>query len=200
MADTASALPWHLRGNWAPLLEERTASGLRVEGAIPPGLNGTYIRTGPNPKSGRSHHWFLGDGMVHGIRLRNGKAEWHRNRFVQTPNITDPIDRPPNAPRDLGRGTANTHVLLHGKQILCLNEASWPWLIDQDLNTLGCQNYDGALTCSMTAHPKVCPETGELLAFSYFAFAPLSSTSYAWAPTGAEAGRGDQHPEHGDDA
>lgn len=170
MADTASDLPWHLRGNWAPLLEERTTSDLRVDGAIPPELSGTYIRTGPNPKSGKSQHWFLGDGMVHGIRLRNGRAEWHRNRFVQTPNITDPIVRPVTAPRELGRGTANTHVLAHGKQILCLNESSWPWQIDQDLNTLGCENYGGALTCSMTAHPKVCPETGELLAFSYFAF------------------------------
>lgn len=110
--------------------------------------------------------------MVHGIRLINGKAEWHRNRFVQTPNITDPVVRPVTAPRELGRGTGNTHVLLHGKQILCLNESSWPWLIDQDLNTLGCENYGGALACSMTAHPKVCPETGELLAFSYFAFKP----------------------------
>ena len=172
MAHAASALPWHLRGNWAPLLQERTASGLQVEGTIPPELSGTYIRTGPNPKSGSSPHWFLGDGMVHGIRLRNGKAEWHRNRFVQTPNITDPVERPVTAPRELARGTGNTHVLAHGRQILCLNESSWPWLIDQDLNTLGCQNYNGALTCSMTAHPKVCPETGELLAFSYFAFAP----------------------------
>ncbi len=43
-------------------------------------------------------------------------------------------------------------------------------MIDQDLNTLGCENYGGALTCSMTAHPKICPETGDLLAFSYFAF------------------------------
>ncbi len=170
MADTASALPWHLRGNWAPLLQERTAFGLQVDGAIPPELSGTFIRTGPNPKSGKSPHWFLGDGMVHGIRLRNGKAEWYRNRFVQTPNITDPVERPVTAPRELGRGTVNTHVLAHGKQILCLNESSWPWLIDQDLNTLGCENYKGALTCSMTAHPKVCPETGELLAFSYFAF------------------------------
>ena len=172
MADTASALPWHLRGNWAPLLQERTASGLQVEGSIPPELSGTYIRTGPNPKLGNSPHWFLGDGMVHGIRLRNGKAQWYRNRFVQTPNITDPVERSVTAPRELVRGTGNTHVLAHGRQILCLNESSWPWLIDQDLNTLGCQNYNGALTCSMTAHPKICPETGELLAFSYFAFAP----------------------------
>ncbi|MFN4224931.1 MAG: carotenoid oxygenase family protein [Hyphomonas sp.] len=170
MADTTTALPWHLRGNWAPLPDDRTETQLEVEGAIPPELNGTYIRTGPNPKSGTSAHWFLGDGMVHGIRLRQGKAEWYRNRFVQTPNITEPEGRGKRG--DLRRGTGNTHVLVHGQEILCLNESAWPWRIDQDLNTLGVQNYGGALTSSMTAHPKVCPETGELLAFSYFSFTP----------------------------
>lgn len=170
MADTGPQPPWHLRDNWAPLLEEQTAGPLDVEGAIPPELNGTYIRTGPNPKSGSSAHWFLGDGMVHGVRLRAGRAEWYRNRFVQTPDITQPGI--PAARGDLRRGKANTHVVAHGKQILCLNESAWPWMIDQDLNTLGVQNYDGRLPCSMTAHPKVCPETGELLAFSYYAFRP----------------------------
>ncbi|MBI1400195.1 carotenoid oxygenase family protein [Hyphomonas sp.] len=170
MADTGLALPWHLRGNWAPLQDERTDGALEVEGSIPPELNGTYIRTGPNPKSGSSAHWFLGDGMVHGIRLKGGKAEWYRNRFVRTPSITEP--KAPPVRGDLRRGTGNTHVLAHGKQILCLNESAWPWMIDQDLNTVGCQNYQGKLPCSMTAHPKVCPETGELLAFSYFSFRP----------------------------
>ena len=28
-------------------------------------------------------HWFSGTGMVHGVRLREGRAEWHRNRFVR---------------------------------------------------------------------------------------------------------------------
>ena len=61
--------------------------------------------------------------------------------------------------------------MAHNKKILCLEEAHWPWTIDADLNTVGCENYGGALTCSMTAHPKVCSTTGELLAFSYFNFA-----------------------------
>ena len=53
--DTAVNLtdvPWHLRNNWAPVLDERTDRDLRVEGAIPPELTGTYVRTGPNPASG----------------------------------------------------------------------------------------------------------------------------------------------------
>ena len=83
--------PWFLRGNWAPTQQQHTSSELTVEGNIPPQLNGLYVRTGPNPASGTGDHWFLGDGMVHGIRLQNGKAEWYRNRFVQTPDITEPL-------------------------------------------------------------------------------------------------------------
>jgi carotenoid cleavage dioxygenase len=165
-------LPWHLRGNWAPRLDEVTETNLRVDGQIPTELNGTYIRTGPNPASGSSPHWFTGDGMVHGIRLGNGNAEWHRNAFIQTPNITDPLDDPMAGMGDLSRGTGNTHVVVHGNQILCLEEGHWPWRINSELETLGHQNYGGALTCSMTAHPKICPVTGELLAFSYFSFEP----------------------------
>ena len=67
---------WFLRGNWRPMLEERTENELQVQGNIPPELQGVYLRTGPNPKSGQGEHWFLGDGMMHGIRLSNGRAEW----------------------------------------------------------------------------------------------------------------------------
>ena len=159
--------PWHLRNNWAPVLDERTDFDLRVEGTIPPELAGTYVRTGPNPVSGRSDHWFFGDGMVHGVRIAGGKAEWYRNRFVQTPNITDPAGDAMSNMGDLTRGTGNTSVHYHNGKLLCLEEGHWPWQIDGELNTVGYENFDGALSCSMTAHPKVCPITGELIAFSY---------------------------------
>ena len=32
--------PWHLRGNWEPMLEERTTRDLEVTGSIPPELEG----------------------------------------------------------------------------------------------------------------------------------------------------------------
>jgi carotenoid cleavage dioxygenase-like enzyme len=163
---------WHLRDNWAPVLDELTETTLRVEGAIPPELAGLYVRTGPNPSTGTSKHWFFGDGMVHGIRLANGKAEWYRNRFIQTPNLADPLEDPMKAVGDLTRGTGNTSVHAHNGDILCLEEGHWPWRIDNELNTVGVQNYDGALTCAMTAHPKICPVTGELLAFSYLNSGP----------------------------
>ncbi|NBP53828.1 MAG: dioxygenase [Actinobacteria bacterium] len=167
-----SSLPWHLRGNWAPVLDELSTTELRVEGKIPTELDGLYVRTGPNPASGTSVHWFFGDGMLHGVRLRNGRAEWYRNRFVKTPNITDPLEGEFAGMGDMTRGKGNTHVLPHNGKLMALEEAHWPWLIDGELNTIGYENYGGALTCSMTAHPKICPETGELLAFSYMAFEP----------------------------
>ena len=166
-------LPWHLRANWAPVLDERTDFDLRVDGTIPPELEGTYVRTGPNPVSGKSDHWFFGDGMLHGVRIAGGKAEWYRNRFVQTPNVTDPDSGDVMANMgDLTRGTANTHVLAHNNKLLCLEEGHWPWQVDGELNTIGYENFGGALTTSMTAHPKVCPVTGELIAFSYMSAEP----------------------------
>ena len=167
MAMVDDATKWHLRGNWAPVLDELTDMQLRVEGTIPAELQGVYLRTGPNPSTGASPHWFFGDGMVHGVRLAGGKAQWYRNRFIETPNITDPLPDAFGGIGDLLRGTGNTSVHVHNKEILCLEEAHWPWRIDAELNTVGVQNYGGALTCGMTAHPKVCPVTGELLAFSY---------------------------------
>ena len=170
MAVTENQTPWHLRGNWAPVQDELTETGLLVEGAIPPELEGVYIRTGPNPKSGSSPHWFMGDGMVHGVRLSQGNAAWYRNRFVQTPNITDRNASETVDIGDLSKGSANTHVVAHAGKILCLEEGHWPWAIDSELNTVGYENFSGNLKTSMTAHPKICPETGELLAFSYFSF------------------------------
>ncbi|MBT3534772.1 MAG: 9-cis-epoxycarotenoid dioxygenase, partial [Rhodospirillaceae bacterium] len=65
-----------LQGNFAPVQEEVTAYDLVVEGTIPPELNGMLLRDGPNPIApGPGHHWFAGDGMVHGITIRNGGAQ-----------------------------------------------------------------------------------------------------------------------------
>ena len=99
-------LPWHLRNNWAPVLDERTDLTSASRARFPPELTGTYVRTGPNPASGKSDHWFFGDGMLHGVRLAGGKAEWYRNRFVQTPNISDPTTIVMSTMGDLTRGTA----------------------------------------------------------------------------------------------
>ena len=74
-----------LEGNLAPVSEEVTAFDLEISGSLPQELNGRYLRNGPNPigvVNAEKYHWFTGHGMVHGIRLLDGKAEWYRNRWV----------------------------------------------------------------------------------------------------------------------
>src|ERR1700754_2126426 len=75
-----------LSGIHTPLHDERTITDLEVNGTIPPELSGRYVRIGPNPfrPDPRGYHWFVGDGMVHGLRLKDGKAEWYRNRYIRS--------------------------------------------------------------------------------------------------------------------
>lgn len=157
---------WWLEQNYQPVDAERDAFDLKVQGSIPPELDGVYIRNGPNPVSGRSSHWFLGEGMLHGVRLRNGKAEWYRNRYVQT----DLLTAPPSggiAPPSRNSHPANTAIVEHDGRILATAETGLPFVIDRDLATHGWYDYDGKLATSMTAHPKIDPRTGEMLFFAY---------------------------------
>ncbi|MEZ5257773.1 MAG: carotenoid oxygenase family protein [Ilumatobacteraceae bacterium] len=74
--ETLTGARRYLAGNYGPVREEVTAFDLAVIGELPPELNGRYLRNGPNPVGEvdlDSHHWFIGDGMVHGIRLREGR-------------------------------------------------------------------------------------------------------------------------------
>jgi len=166
--------PLHLRGNGRPVHVEHTIGDLRVTGSIPRELDGRYVRNGANPLSGLSAHPFFGDGMVHGVRLRDGEAEWYRNRYVRTPFIADPsVDiLDPSVMMDMTASKANTHVVGHAGRILALEEGHFPYVLDGDLETVGPLDFGGALAGSFTAHPKICPVTGELLAFGYSVLEP----------------------------
>lgn len=162
-------LPFYLRGNFAPVSEEVTAFDLPVKGKIPKDLRGLYVRNGPNPKRGVDPgHWFLGDGMVHGVRLEDGAARWYRNRWVRTRAFVDGaglIDESGNVDRTVG--VANTNVIGHAGRLLALVETSFPTELTRDLGTSGVCDFDGRLSSAMTAHPKICPRTGELHFFGY---------------------------------
>jgi Retinal pigment epithelial membrane protein len=78
-----------LQGNYAPVVDEHRAVRLDevVEGAIPPELNGIFMRNGPNPLPGQTskpYHWFDGHGMIHSVRIKNGKASY-TNNYIPTP-------------------------------------------------------------------------------------------------------------------
>ena len=162
----------HLLGNYAPVPDEITVTELPVTGAVPPELSGWYLRNGPNPREAASAHWFLGDGMVHGVRLERGTAVSYRNRWVRTSTFTHGA-RLHDERSDLGltAGVANTHVVRHAGRTLALVESSYPYELNcqagHELETIGVHDFAGRLRTPMTAHPKTCPTTGELHFFGY---------------------------------
>lgn len=165
MNDVSNAPAWHLQGNWAPVLDEIDAGPLKVKGEIPKDLEGDYIRAGMNPRSGTSEHWFAGNGMLHAVRLGGGQAHY-RNRYVRTPYYEQDMGQMA-ARFDLTASPANTNIVGHAGRMLALEEAHLPWAVDRDLATLGAHDFGGRLKGAMTAHPRVCPATGELLFFGY---------------------------------
>ena len=105
-----------LTGNYAPVHEELTATDLAVDGTIPAELTGRYLRIGPNPFVDPTgpYHWFVGDGMVHGLELGSGKANAYRNRWVRTDEIAHAMgETPREGPTPPMYDTSNTHVISH---------------------------------------------------------------------------------------
>lgn len=174
MTTIDNEVPSHLRGNGRPVTDEVTLEHLAIRGTLPAELDGRYVRNGANPIGGTSSHPFFGDGMVHGIRVCDGRAEWYRNRYVRTPFHANPaldiLD--PAVMMDMTASKANTHVVGHAGRILALEEGHFPYVLDGTLDTVGPLDFGGKLNGSFTAHPKICPVTGELLAFGYGPFAP----------------------------
>jgi Lignostilbene-alpha,beta-dioxygenase and related enzymes len=87
-----------------------------------------YLRNGPNPREADSRHWFLGDGMVHGVRLDGGRATSYRNRWVRTATFTHGAKLyDAQGTLDLTAGVANTHIVRHAGRTLALVESSLPY-------------------------------------------------------------------------
>ena len=165
---TEKKLHWHLQGNWAPVEKELTEHDLEVRGEIPKDLSGLFVRNGFNPVSGYSDHWFFGNGMLHGIYLEDGKASY-KNRYVKTPYYEDDLNVMSSF-GNLAASPANTHIVNHAGKLLALEETSLPWSVNKDLDTIGVEDFNGKLDTAMTAHPRVCPVTGEMLFFGYSMF------------------------------
>ncbi|KAH1222981.1 Carotenoid 9,10(9',10')-cleavage dioxygenase 1 [Glycine max] len=121
-------------------------------------LNGEFVRVGPNPKFSpvAGYHWFDGDGMIHGLRIKDGKATYV-SRFVRTSRLKQEeyfggskfmkigdlkglfgllmvnihMLRTKWKVLDVsyGTGTANTALVYHHGKLLALSEADKPYAI-----------------------------------------------------------------------
>lgn len=146
-----------VKRNFAPVSDELAPENLAVSaGEIPTDLNGTYIRVGPNPyyKPIGRYHWFSGDGMVHGVTLKDGKAAYS-NAWVKTNRLA--MEKKAGYPvfadmgdfrgvsglfhimldklkikcgvirKKHGSGTANTALAVHAGKVMALNEGDMPY-------------------------------------------------------------------------
>ena len=175
----------YLAGNFAPVRSEDDFD-LKVTGEIPAGLRGALFRIGPNPQfepKDPNHHWFFGDGMVHGFYVEGGRVAY-RNRYVRTPKWElehehgrslfgmGPMNSDPVTHGNEG-GVANTNIVWHAGKLFALEEGHHPFEVD--LKTLASKGYDRAYKGNVTAHPKLDPVTGEMVWFAYGVGAPLSA-------------------------
>ncbi len=169
----------YLQGNFAPVESEISADDLTVIGALPPELDGLYIRNGANPAFtplGR-YHACDGDGMLHAIELRDGRASY-RNRWLHTKALelerkrgralwTGVHERPrfdhPDGPT---KNPANTALVWHHGRLLALCEQGEPYQVGLPaLETRGPYLFARKLRHAFCAHPKRDATTGELFAF-----------------------------------
>ena len=109
--------------------------------------------------------------MVHGVRFRDGRAEWYRNRWVRNEGVAAALGEPwKGGPVHEGFDfAANTNVIGHAGRTFAIVEAgARPYELTDELETIGVCDFDGTLPGGYTAHPKRDPATGELHAVSYF--------------------------------
>ena len=162
-----------LEGPFAPVAEEVTAFDLPVTGRVPAELSGRYLRNGPNPVGldDPNYHWFLGAGMVHGVRLREGRAEWYRNRWVRSNAVAAALgEKWPAGPVHAGMDfAANTHIIANaGRTLATVESGPLPYELSAELDTLGPYDFGASLPGGFAAHTKADPRTGELHAIAYF--------------------------------
>ncbi|MFG2049431.1 carotenoid oxygenase family protein [Micromonospora sp. NPDC048935] len=152
-------------------MAERTEMEPPVTGTLPPELNGRFLRIGPQPvRPGRSTHALVGEGMVHGVRLRDGRALWHRNRWVRSDGAARalgelPLPGPRHGLCDITNGT----VIHHAGRTLALGEAgALPVELDEELRSVARIDFDATLPHGFTSHPERDPVTDELFAVAYY--------------------------------
>ncbi len=155
----------YLSGNFGPVDIESTVTEMEITGSIPEELTGRFLRNGPNPLGevdSSSHHWFIGDGMVHGIRLEGGRADWYRNRWVRSTRVVDSLGESIDS-RSLSGGP-NTNVIANdGRTWAIVESGTAPSELSYELDTIG---HDAGWG-SYSAHPKYDPDNGELHAMCY---------------------------------
>ena len=177
-------------GAWTPVFDEYDADDLEMIGEIPKDIDGIYVRNSENPAFGSIglYHPFDGDGMIHTMSFRDGKASY-KNRFVRTKGLMAEIEagkplwagiaedprlstRPGWGAHGGIKDSSSTDVVVHaGKILSTFYQCGEGYRLDpytmEQFGTEGWVPLDG-----ISAHPKLDENTGELLFFNYSTHAP----------------------------
>lgn len=160
-----------LVGIHEPMRSELILENLEVSGSIPTCLSGRYLKMGANPvrPDPAGHHWFLGDGMVHGVAIDGGRVLWYRNRWIRSRTAAAALrEAPAPGPRRGRNDTVNTNVVDIGGRAFALVEAgSFPVELSDTLEGQRYNPFDGTLAGSFTGHPHFDPLTREHHAIAY---------------------------------
>jgi carotenoid cleavage dioxygenase-like enzyme len=176
----------------SPTRFEADVYDCEVWGQIPADIEGTFVRMqcdfAYRPPKNEWMTGFNGDGHISAFRFANGSVDY-RGRYVKTARLMAErkarkrlfgvyrnryTDDP--SVKDMDHSAANTHAYYHGGKLFVLKEDSLPWHVDpHTLETLGAWDFNGKYKAtSMSAHPKIDPVTGEMIAYGYQAKGDLS--------------------------
>jgi carotenoid cleavage dioxygenase-like enzyme len=184
--------PMFPQGFNSPTRFEADVYDCEVWGEIPKDIEGTFVRMQCDfeyrPPQNEWMTGFNGDGHISRFRFSNGSVDF-KARYVKTARLMaerqarkrlygvyrNHLTDDPSV-HDINRSAANTHAYWHGGKLFVLKEDSLPYYVDpHTLETLGEWNFNGKYTATtMSAHPKVDPVTGEMIAYGYQAKGDLT--------------------------
>lgn len=180
----------YMNGPWKPMHREYDAQNMEVIGTIPDDIDGVYIRNTENPvhKPLGSYHPFEGDGMLHMMSFKDGKAVY-RNRFVRTnafmqeqaagealwsgwTSFPSQSKREGEVQQPGLKDASSTDVIVHAGQVV---STFWQCGQGYALNPYTLEDEGVVDWCpkeGISAHTKLDENTGELLFFNYGLEAP----------------------------
>jgi carotenoid cleavage dioxygenase len=174
----------YLQSIFEPISTETRIDDLAVVGEIPSEITGAYFRNGPNPPHPTDpHHWFDGDGMIHRIGIRGGKANYC-SRYVRTqaweleskygkifPGLLEAkqiqfstrVGTTALLLNSMAKDTSNTDLIYFRDQIISLWWLSGvPYALDPEtLEAQGIAKFEG-YQGHVAAHARIDPRTGDL--------------------------------------
>ena len=176
------------KGFFTPERFEGDIYDCEVIGTVPPELNGAFVRLGGDwlyPSNYRDDSPFNEDGYISVFRFNKGRVDYkgrwirterfqknlaagrqlygyYRNPFTDDPSVRD--SEHPNR-----RTVSNTTPLAFAGKLFALKEDGLPCQINPaTLETIGPYDFGGRWQSqTFTAHTKIDPVSGEMIAFGY---------------------------------